>query len=333
MPGPVRISVDGMGGDFAPQNIVSGCVQAVSEYEVHVILVGIESRIKEEMAKHSVPQGRIKVVDATEIVAMNDQATVAVRRKKNSSMRVTVDIASRGEADGIISAGNTGAMYATIKLAVGAIPGVDRLPLATFVPHPKGRSIVLDVGANVDCKPDHLLEFALMGSVYAEEVLSIPSPKVGLLNIGEEEQKGNDLTKETFPLLKNSGLNFVGNIDGYGLFAGMADVVVCDGFIGNVALKSSESLVETILHVLEKEIEEQPRIASLLTKYFDYSEYGGAPLLGARIPSFICHGRSSSKAIKNAIRVAVEFCRNNVNERIHKKLERNHSGHSLGLTQ
>ena len=161
-----------------------------------------------------------------------------------------------------------------------------------------------------------------MGSVYAEEVLSIPTPRVGLLNIGEEEKKGNELTKETFPLLRSSGLNFVGNIDGYGLFAGMADVVVCDGFIGNIALKSSESLVETILHVLEKEIEEQPRIASLLTKYFDYSEYGGAPLLGARIPSFVCHGRSSPKAIKNAVRVAVEFCRNRVNERIHGKLER-----------
>ncbi len=331
MPDPVRISVDGMGGDFAPQNIVSGCVQAVSEYDVHLVLVGIESQIKAELSKHTFLPGRIEVVDAPEIVAMNEQATVAMRKKRNSSMRVTVDIASRGEADGIISAGNTGAMYATVKLAVGAIPGVDRLPLAAFVPHPKGRSIVLDVGANVDCKPDHLLEFALMGSVYAEEVLSIPSPRVGLLNIGEEEKKGNELTKETWPLLKSSGLNFVGNIDGYGLFAGQADVVVCDGFVGNIALKSCESMVETIFHVLEKEIEEQPRIASLLTKYFDYSEYGGAPLLGAHIPSFVCHGRSSPKAIKNAVRVAIEFCKNHVNERIHRKLERTHHGDSQQL--
>jgi len=322
-----------MGGDFAPQNIVSGCVQAASEYEVQLILVGIESQIKAELSKHTSVPGRIEVVDAPEIVAMHEQATVAVRKKRNSSMRITVDIASRGDADGIISAGNTGAMYATVKLAVGAIPGVDRLPLATFVPHPKGRSIVLDVGANVDCKPEHLLEFALMGSVYAEEVLSIPSPRVGLLNIGEEEKKGNELTKETWPLLKSSGLNFVGNIDGYGLFAGQADVVVCDGFIGNIALKSSESLVETIFHVLEKEIEEQPRIASLLTKYFDYSEYGGAPLLGARIPTFICHGRSSPKAIKNAVRVAMEFCRNHVNDRIHNKLKRTHTGDSQQIAQ
>ncbi len=159
-----------------------------------------------------------------------------------------------------------------------------------------------------------------MGAVYAEEVLNIKEPRVGLLNIGEEEAKGNELAKEAFGLLKKSDLNFIGNVDGHGVFAGHADVVVCDGFIGNIALKVSESLVETILHLLQQEINEQPRIASLLTKYFDYSEYGGAPLLGARVPTFVCHGRSTSKAIKNAIRVAMDFCNNNVNERIHKKI-------------
>jgi glycerol-3-phosphate acyltransferase PlsX len=321
MPDPIKISVDGMGGDFAPQNVVSGCVQAASEFPVHILLTGIESQLRIELAKHSLPDGRIEIVDASEIVGMDEQATLAVRRKRNSSMRVAVDLAANGKAQAIISAGNTGAFYATVKLGVGTLPGVDRLPLAALFPHPKGRSIVLDVGANVDCKPPHLLEFGVMGAVYAEEVLNVKDPRVGLLNIGEEDAKGNELTREAFRLLKKSGLNFIGNVDGHGIFAGHADVVVCDGFVGNVALKVSESLVENIFHVLREEIEAQPKIASLLTKYFDYSEYGGAPLLGARTPAFVCHGRSSSKAIKNAIRVAHEFCKNNVNERIHKKLE------------
>ena len=320
MPNPVRISLDAMGGDFAPQNIVSGAVQAVCEFDVHVLLVGIEDRIRTELDRHSIPAGRIEIVNAPEIVTMEEQATVALRRKKNSSLRIAVDLASRGEADAIVSAGNTGAMYATVKLAVGCISGVDRLPLAALFPHPHGKSIVLDVGANVDCRPHHLLEFALMGSVYAEEILNIRSPRVGLLSIGEEEAKGNELTRETLQLLKKSDLNFIGNLEGNDVFKGTADVVVCDGFTGNVALKVSESLVETIFHVLESEIEQEPKIAAVLTKYFDYSEYGGAPLLGARIPSFVCHGRSNSKAIKNAIRVAMEYCRHNVNDRIHRKL-------------
>jgi glycerol-3-phosphate acyltransferase PlsX len=322
MPDPVRISVDGMGGDFAPKNIVSGSVQAVAEFDIHVVLVGIEDQLRVELSKHSVPSGRIQIVHAPEVVTMEEQATSAVRKKKNSSMRIAVDLASKGETDAIVSAGNTGALYAMVKFAVGVLPGVDRLPLAALFPHPRGKSIVLDVGANVDCKPEHLLEFALMGSVYAEEILNIKFPKVGLLSIGQEEAKGNDQIKEAYPLLKQSDIHFIGNLEGHDVFKGTADVVVCDGFIGNVALKVSESLVETIFHVLEPEIEQQPSIAALLTKYFDYSEYGGAPLLGARVPSFVCHGRSNSKAVKNAIRVAMEFCRHNVNERIHKKLSK-----------
>ncbi len=317
---PVRISVDGMGGDYAPHNIVSGVVQAVSEFDVRVLLVGIESRLKAELDKHQVPPNKIEVIDAPEVVAMDEQVTSAFRKKKNSSMRIAIDLASRGDAGGIVSAGNTGAMYAMVKFNIGSLPGVDRLPLAALFPHPMGRTIVLDVGANVDCKPQHLLEFALMGAVYAEEILNIQTPKVGLLSIGEEEAKGNDLTKEAFQLLKCSDINFIGNVDGHDVFKGRADVVVTDGFVGNVALKVSESLVETIFHLLQPELENS--MATMLTKHFDYSEYGGAPLLGARVPSFICHGRSSSKAIKNAIRVAVEFCRHNVNERIRGKLVR-----------
>jgi glycerol-3-phosphate acyltransferase PlsX len=322
MPEPVRISVDGMGGDFAPQNIVSGCVQAASEMDVQVFLVGKQNALEAELAKYSVPQNRIQVVHAPEVVAMDEQATTAVRRRRNSSMRVAIDLAANGETQGIVSAGNTGAMYAMVKIGVGTLTGVDRLPLAALFPHPNGSSIVLDVGANVDCKPHHLVEFALMGSVYAEEILNIQSPRIGLLSIGEEEVKGNELTREAFPLLKNCDINFIGNVEGHDVFKGTADVIVCDGFIGNVALKVSESLVETILELLQVEMEEHPGISSLLTKYFDYSEYGGAPLLGAKVPSFVCHGRSSSKAIKNAIRVAREFCTNQVNERIHKKISK-----------
>ena len=318
MPEKIRISVDGMGGDYAPANVVAGSIQAVSEFDVQVLLVGIEERLKAELSRHQLPANRIEIIDAPEIVEMDEAATSAVRKKKNSSMRIAIDLASKGEAQGIISAGNTGAMYAMVKLNIGSLSGVDRLPLAALFPHPNGKTIVLDVGANVDCKPHHLLEFALMGSVYAQEILNIRAPRVGLLSIGEEEAKGNDQTKETFQLLKKSEPQFIGNVDAHDIFKGRADVVVCDGFVGNVALKVSESLIETIFHLLQPQMESS--LGRLLTKYFDYSEYGGAPLLGARIPSFVCHGRSSAKAIKNAIRVAMEFCRHNVNERIERKL-------------
>jgi glycerol-3-phosphate acyltransferase PlsX len=324
MPQPVRISIDGMGGDFAPENIVSGAVAAATEFDVRLLLVGIEEELRAELSKHTVPKGKIDIVNATEVISMDEQATVAVRKKKNSSMRVAVDLACKGEADGIVSAGNTGALYATVKLSVGCLSGVDRLPLAALVPHPNGKSIMLDVGANIDCKPHYLLEFALMGSVYAEEILNIPSPKVGLMSIGSEEAKGNELTKETYSLLKGSDLRFIGNVEGNDVFRGTADVIVCDGFTGNVALKVSESLVETIFELLESQIDKHPEIARILTKYFDYSEYGGAPLLGARIPCFVCHGRSTSKAIKNAIRVAMDFCLHNVNDRIYHKLVLSH---------
>lgn len=318
---PIRICVDGMGGDFAPANIVSGAVQAVSEYDVQVILVGAEDRLKTELSRHTVPSGRIDLVHADEVVTMEDHASSVVRRKKNSSMRMAVELTSRGDAHAVISAGNTGAMYAYVKLIMGVLPGIDRLPLAALFPHPNGRSIVLDVGANIDCKPQHLVEFALMGAVYAEEILGLPNPRVGLLNIGSEEGKGSELLRGTFALLRSSGLNFIGNVEGHDLFKGTADVIVCDGFVGNVAIKTCESLVETSLHVLASEIEQNPRIAQILTKYFDYSELGGAPLLGAKAASFVCHGKSNPKAVKNAIRVALEFCRNRVNERIHKRLE------------
>lgn len=322
MPERIRISVDAMGGDHAPECVIQGSVEAAIEWDVNILLVGIESRVRSELSKLPESSDRIQVFEAPEVVEMDEQATVAVRKKKDSSMRIAANLAAGGEADAIISAGNTGAFYATVKLVIGTLPGVDRLPLGALFPHPGGRSIVLDVGANVDCKPQHLLEFALMGSVYAEEILNVESPRVGLLSIGEEEAKGNELTREAFRLLKNSDINFVGNIDGHDVYKGKADVVVCDGFTGNVALKVSESLIDIIFHLLEKENTEDKKWKELLGKYFDYSEYGGAPLLGARVPSFVCHGRSGSRAIKNAIRVAKEYCEHDVNGRIHRKLEK-----------
>lgn len=323
MPDLVRISIDGMGGDHAPSSVVAGCVQAAAEFDdLHISIAGQQERIVEELARQDYAKDRIEIVHAPEIVSMQDQATVAVRKKRNSSMRISVDLAADGRSDAVISAGNTGAMYAMVKFTIGSLPGVDRLPLAALFPHPKGKPIVLDVGANIDCKPRHLLEFALMGSIYAEEILNIKEPKVGLLSIGHEEGKGNELTRDTFPLLQDSDLHFIGNVEGHDVFKGTADVYVCDGFIGNVALKVSESLIETIFHLLQPQFERHPEMEGLLTKYFDYSEYGGAPLLGAKVPSFVCHGKSNSKAIKNAIRIAAEFCRHRVNERIDRKIAR-----------
>src|SRR5215831_10130420 len=223
----IRIALDGMGGDYAPQNVVSGAVQAVAEYNVHVILVGTEDRLRTEVAKHSVPGGRLEINHAPEVVAMDEPAAVSIRRKRNSSMARSVDLAARGDAQAVVSAGNTGAMYAAVKLSIGTLKGVDRLPLAALCPHPAGKSILLDVGANVDCKPQHLFEFAVMGSIYAEEVLNIRSPRIGLLSIGEEKAKGNELTKSTFPLLKDSELNFIGNVEGNDVFKGTADVIIC----------------------------------------------------------------------------------------------------------
>src|SRR5688572_5259277 len=215
MPDRIRICLDGMGGDYAPANIVSGAVQAISENDVQVLIVGIESQLQAELKKHEFRTDRIQIIDAPEVVGMEEQATSAVRKKKNSSMRIAVDLAARGEVQSIISAGNTGAMYAMVKFNLGSLPGVDRLPLAALFPHPDGKTIVLDVGANVDCKPQQLVDFALMGTVYAQEILNLDLPRVGLLSIGEEEIKGNDLTKETFQLLKNTDLRFIGNVDGH----------------------------------------------------------------------------------------------------------------------
>jgi phosphate acyltransferase len=323
----IKIAIDAMGGDSAPHAEVQGAVQAAQEYQVGVVLVGIEERIKEELRKYRTQNLPIEIVHASEIITMNEPVSTAVRKKKDSSLRVAAKLVREGRAAGIVSAGNTGACMAVIKLVAGSLSAVDRPALAAILPTAKGRpAILVDVGANVDCKPNHLVQFAIMGEIFSRTILGNLRPRIGLLSIGEEDIKGNELTKEVFGLLKTAPLNFVGNVEGREVFKGETDVIVCDGFIGNVALKVSEGLTEMIMLLLKKDLASHvsSQIGALLSRKayqsfkarVDYSEYGGALLLGIKGVAIICHGRSTAKAIKNAIRVAHECCINRVNERI-----------------
>ncbi len=329
----MKIAVDAMGGDNAPQAVVAGAVQAAKEFGVGIILVGIEQSIKAELAKHNSKNLPIEIRHATEVVDMLDSPATVFRRKKDSSIRIANELVKSGEAVAVISAGHTGAAMTTSLFVMGKLGGIERPAIATFMPNIKGTSIILDVGANVDCKPVHLLQFAIMGEVYAKYLLKIPSPRVGLLSIGEEETKGNELTKEAFKLLTETSLNFIGNVEGRDVMSGKADVVVCDGFIGNVVLKVSEAVAETIGLMIRENIGEnvirkmgyflmRPAFRALKRRV-DYAEYGGAPLIGIDGISIISHGRSSDQAIKNAIRVAAELAKSEVNKHIHEDIEKN----------
>jgi len=330
----MKIAVDAMGGDNAPHAIVAGAVQAAREFGVAIILVGIESLIQAELKKYpestSLP---IEIRNASEVVDMLDSPSTVFRRKKDSSIRVANELVKSGEAVAVISAGHTGAAMATSLFVLGPLEGVERPAIATFLPTVKGTSVVLDVGANVDCKPNHLLQFAIMGEVFAKYLLKKPTPCVGLLSIGEEETKGNELTKEAFKLMAETSLNFIGNVEGQDVMDGKADVVVCDGFIGNVVLKVCEAVAEGIGVIIKENMGDNlirklgyvmMRPAFLMLKRrLDYAEYGGAPLLGINGVSIISHGRSSDRAIKNAIRVATEFAKSEVNKHIHEDIEKN----------
>jgi glycerol-3-phosphate acyltransferase PlsX len=296
-----------------------------------VLLVGREDIVRRELSRHRHHGLAVEVVHAAEIITMNDHAAKAVRTKRDSSMRVAARLVREGKAAGVISAGNTGAMMVTCKTVLGALPGVDRPALAGVFPTSRGTAaIMVDVGANVDCKPQHLEQFAIMGEVYSRAIFGILRPRVGLLSIGEEEHKGNELTRGAFERLSRLPLDFLGNVEGRDVYNGKADVIVCDGFIGNVALKISEGLVETIKYMLKEALS-----ATLVTKVgyvlsrqayadfkkrLDYSEYGGAPLLGLRGCAIICHGSSNANAIKNAVRVAKEFSERAINARIEEEL-------------
>jgi glycerol-3-phosphate acyltransferase PlsX len=330
----MKIAVDAMGGDNAPQAIVAGAVQAATEYGVGIILVGIEQIVQEELRKY--PHAKmlpIEVRNATEVVDMLDSPATVFRRKKDSSIRVANDLVKNGEAVAVISAGHTGAAMATSLFVLGPVEGVERPAIAIFMPTITGTSIVLDVGANVDCKPNHLLQFAIMGEVYAKYVLKNPNPRVGLLSIGEEATKGNELTKEAFKLLTETSLNFIGNVEGRDVMSGKADVVVCDGFIGNVVLKLSEAVAEAIGLMIRENIGDNlikklgyfmmRPVFRALKRRVDYAEYGGMPLIGINGISLICHGRSSAQAIKNAIRVASELARSEAIRHIHEDIEKN----------
>jgi phosphate acyltransferase len=323
----IKIAVDAMGGDSAPHVEVLGAVQAAKEYQVGIILVGAEPRIREELKKHDLAGLPIEVVQASEVITMEEDVSTALRKKKDSSFRVAAKLVQDGRASGVVSAGNTGACMAVAKMVLGTLSRVDRPALVAVIPTSKGRpALLLDVGANVDCKPAHLLQFAIMGEIFSRSILGINRPKVGLLSIGEEESKGNELTKEVFPMLKASPLNFVGNIEGRGVFRGDVDVIVCDGFVGNVALKLGEGVTEMFTALLKKDLSKHlsSKIGALLSRQafrsfkakIDYSETGGAPLLGVRGVVIICHGSSTAKAIKNATRVARECCFSRMNERI-----------------
>ncbi len=322
---PIDIVVDGMGSEKAPQPEIHGAIAACRQFDLRVLLVGPEDQLRppleSALAGERLP---IEIVHASQWIGMDEKAALAVRSKRDSSMRVGLKLVREGRAAGFFTAGNTGAAMATAKMVLGMLANIDRPALATIVPTSNGNpSLLLDVGANVDSDPEHLLQFAVMGNLYAQNVLKIAHPRVGLLSIGEEDSKGNAQTRATFPLLRASSLNFMGNVEGRDLFNGRADVIVCDGFVGNVALKTSEGLVKLVSSSLKESLRSTvtSQIGALLSlkafksfkKRLDHTEYGGAPLLGVRGVCIVGHGSSNEKAILNGIRVTAEFAQAKVN--------------------
>ncbi|MEW6676026.1 MAG: phosphate acyltransferase PlsX [Nitrospirota bacterium] len=331
----MRIALDAMGGDHAPAVNVEGAVETVNEFDhIELILVGDESLIRRELDSRRYPLNRITIRHTSQVVRMDESPSVAIRKKKDSSIKRAVELVKAGEADAFVSAGHSGVAMATALFLLGTSKGVDRPAIAAIMPALKGQFVLIDAGANVDCRPENLFQFALMGNAYCRSILEKPEPKVALLSIGEEDTKGNELTKEAFKLLKEADINFTGNIDGNDIFTGNADVIVCDGFIGNLVLKTSEGLAEIIIKMLKREIADmttgkvgylfmRPALRNFKKKT-DYDEYGGAPLLGINGTCIISHGRSTAKAIRNAIRVASDFSEKKVYEVIASEIERYH---------
>lgn len=317
-----RIALDAMGGDFAPAVPVEGAVEALRELPAscEVVLIGRAAEVDAALQATGAPRERLSIVDAPEVVTMADKPLAAVRSKPRSSIRVGLDLHKQGEVDAFISAGNTGAVMAASTLILRLHEGVTRPAIATVLPTAAEPVLLLDAGANVDCAPRELRGFAHLGSVYARDVMKRANPKVGLLNIGEEPEKGSEAVRETHRLLVDDrGIAFVGNVEGHDILQGSCDVVVCDGFVGNALLKFSESMVHLFRNLLEREIEPSLLAGDVMRRLFrvlDYAEYGGAPLLGVQGVSIICHGRSPALAIKNAIRVALEAVESQMNQHI-----------------
>jgi len=329
----MRIAVDAMGGDNAPKVEVAGAVAAAREYSIPITLVGDRDLLTAELSQHEVNGLDIRIHHASEVVGMHDSASDAIRKKKDSSIRVAYELVKAGEAVAVVSAGNSGATMAAGMFVLKRLNGIDRPAIAQVFPTLLGHTLVLDIGGNVDCKPLHLVQFAIMGEVYARHILGISKPKVGLLSNGEEETKGNDLTRETNQILKDIAFEYEGYIEGRDIFAGHIDVVVCDGFVGNIVLKLSEGLAEAVGSMLKVEIQKSfiCKIGYLLSrsafsrfkKKVDYAEYGGAPLLGINGVGMICHGGSNEKAIKNAVHFASEYAAKGVNQKMAEKIQEN----------
>ena len=329
----IRIAVDAMGGDNAPEEIVDGAVEAArkSDGRYEVVLVGDETIINEEIDRHHfVKDLPLSVEHASQKVEMHESPAVSLRKKPDSSIAVAVRLQKEGKVDGLVSAGNTGAVMASALLVLRPIHGVQRPAIGSFMPHEDGVCLLIDAGSNVDCKPEHYLQFGIMGSIFMNHIIGIQSPKVGLLNIGEESSKGNELVQQAYHLLNKSNLNFKGNLEGRDILKGAADVVVCDGFVGNILLKFAESLARMISKTMKRTHRGNlPGAVGLylirpslrkLYKLFDYQEYGGAPLLGVKGNCIISHGSSSSRAIKNAIEEAWKMIKSRVSEHIENQI-------------
>lgn len=327
----IVIAVDAMGGDNAPMEIVKGAVEAAKEIDYKIALVGREDDINAELAKYSCDKNKISVVNATEVIETCEVPTVAIRKKKDSSMVVGLNMVKKGEAAAFVSAGNTGALLTGATVIIGRIPGVERPALGTMIPTEKGMSLLIDAGANVDAKPNYLVQFAKMGSVYVENIFGVPNPKVGLINIGVESEKGNALVKETYGLLnEETGINFTGNLEARDISLGEVDVMVADAFVGNVVLKLMEGFGKSILKIIKKELMSDllSKLGAVMAtgafkrikKYFDYADVGGAPFLGLKALVVKAHGNSDARAVKGAIKQCVSFIDKDIVNKIAQKL-------------
>jgi glycerol-3-phosphate acyltransferase PlsX len=326
------VVVDGMGGDFSPSAVVEGCVEAIKEYNIDILITGPEDLIKEELKKYTYDFNKIKVIDAKEVISTNEHPVMAIKRKKDSSLVKALNLVKSGDADAIISAGSSGAFLAGCTLIVGRIKGIDRPALAPVLPGKNGPFMIIDSGANAECKPHYLVQFGLMGKTYFENILKVANPSVGLVNIGSEEEKGNELSKSAHKLLKEANLNFIGNVEAREIPSGDVKVLVCDGFVGNVILKLYEGAVANIFDILKTGIMSSFRtklggillkpVFKKFKKDFDYKEYGGAAFLGVNGICIKAHGSSDAKAFKNAIKQATIFYENKVVDKLKLEIEK-----------
>lgn len=336
----IKICLDAMGGDFAPEATVEGAVLAAREFNISTFLVGDETTIRKELSKHDCNNLPIEIKHAPEVISMDESPLNIIRKKKDSSLRIAFDLVKRGDCQAVVTAGNSGAALTGSLFVLDRLKGIDRPAIATVMPTLKASVIVIDAGANNICKPFNLVQFALMASVYGKCLLGITGPRVGVLSNGEEDSKGTKLTQGANMLLKESNLNYIGYVEGKEVFKGDVDIVVCDGFVGNILLKVSEGISETIISALKNEIQKSisSQVGFMLAKksfndfkkWFDYSHYGGAPLLGVNGGVIISHGRSSATAIKNAIRTAYDFADRNVIKHLEDSLEESHDLHTVG---